>query len=154
MVMAGVGNNTVKDKTQKIRGDRTCWLDNKSKNTFELEFLDMVRSFMDHLNKTCYTGVNSCEFHYALYEEGACYLKHRDQFKNDYNRKFSMIGYLNNDWVEADGGQLVIHEDEETTSSILPTIQKAVFFQSDQIEHEVAVANRQRMSITGWLKRV
>jgi SM-20-related protein len=65
-----------------------------------------------------------------------------------------MIGYLNDNWVEADGGQLIIHEDEEQQQYILPTIQKAVFFQSDQIEHEVAVANRQRMSITGWLKRI
>ena len=154
MLMAGIGNNTLKDKTQKIRGDRTCWIDNKTKNHTEREFLDMIRLFMEHLNKTCYTGVNSCEFHYALYDEGASYLKHRDQFKNDYNRKFSMIGYLNDNWVEADGGQLIIHEDEETNWSVLPTIQKSVFFQSDQVEHEVAIANRQRMSITGWLKRV
>lgn len=154
MEWAGVGNNTNKDKTQKMRGDRTCWIDNKTKNTHEMEFLDMIRQFTAHLNRTCFTGINSCEFHYALYEEGAYYLRHRDQFKNDYNRKYSMIGYLNNDWVEADGGQLLIHHDEENTESIMPSVQKAVFFQSDQIEHEVAIANRQRMSISGWLKRV
>ena len=153
MVMAGVGNNTNKDKTQKMRGDRTCWIDNKSKNNTEMEFIDMIRQFMDHLNKTCFTGLNAFEFHYALYEEGTCYLKHRDQFKNDYNRKFSMIGYLNDNWVEADGGQLIIHEEDAEPQTILPTIQKTVFFRSDQVEHEVAVANRQRMSITGWLKR-
>lgn len=154
MEWAGIGNNTNKDKTQKMRSDRTCWIDSKTKNAPEREFLDMIRLFTEHLNRTCFTGLNSCEFHYALYEEGAYYLRHRDQFKNDYNRKFSMIGYLNDNWVEADGGQLIIHEDEEQQQYILPTIQKAVFFQSDQIEHEVAVANRQRMSITGWLKRI
>jgi SM-20-related protein len=153
MEWAGIGNNP-KDKNQKVRGDRTCWIDSKTKNAHEMEFLDMIRQFTEHLNRTCFTGINSCEFHYALYEEGASYMKHRDQFKNDYNRKYSMIGYLNNDWVEADGGQLIIHHDEETTQTILPNSQKAVFFQSDQIEHEVAVANRQRMSVSGWLKRV
>ena len=143
----------VKDKTQKIRGDKTCWIDSKTKNTAEMEFLDMIAQFTGHLNKTCFTGINSCEFHYALYEEGTGYIRHKDQFKNDYNRKYSMMTYLNENWVVTDGGQLVIHHDDETTQEILPTNQKAIFFQSDILEHEVAVANRQRMSVTGWLKR-
>ena len=153
MESAGIGNNSAKDKTQKIRGDKTCWIDSKTKNTSEMEFLDMIRQFIELLNKTCFTGLNSCEFHYALYEQGAYYSRHRDQFKNDYNRKFSMIGYLNNEWTEADGGQLIIHQNEET-QSILPGNRKAVFFQSSELEHEVAIACKQRMSITGWLKRV
>jgi len=153
LTKAGVGNASVKDKNQKIRGDKTCWLDSKSKNEAEMEFLDTVKEFMGHLNKTCYTGLNSCEFHYALYEEGTFYTKHRDQLKNDYNRKFSMISYLNEDWTEQDGGQLIIHRDE-STEEIMPSNQKTVFFQSDIIEHEVAIAKRARMSITGWLKRV
>jgi SM-20-related protein len=153
MILAGVGNAVVKDKTQKIRGDKTCWLDTKTKNLAEMEFLDMVRQFMLHLNKACFTGLNACEFHYALYETGSGYVRHKDQLKNDYNRKFSMIGYLNNDWTDSDGGHLIIHEGE-STREILPTNRKAIFFQSDIIEHEVAIANKPRMSITGWLKRV
>jgi len=153
MEQAGIGNNSAKDKTQKIRGDKTCWIDSKTKNIDEQEFLDMIRQFTEHLNRTCYTGINSCEFHYALYEKGSYYHKHKDQFKNDHNRKFSMIGYLNEDWIESDGGQLIIH-DNDTTQEILPSNQKAVFFQSNILEHEVAIANRARMSVTGWLKRV
>jgi SM-20-related protein len=65
-----------------------------------------------------------------------------------------MISYLNEDWVEADGGQLVIHNEDETSWQIMPENRKTIFFQSDVIEHEVAIANRPRMSITGWLKRV
>ncbi len=153
MQSAGIGNSPIKDKNQKVRGDKTCWLDTKSKNVAEMEFLDMIRQFMLHLNKTCFTGVNSCEFHYALYEEGAFYSRHRDQLRNDYNRKFSMISYLNKDWVEADGGQLIVYQGEDT-QEIMPLNQRTLFFQSDVIEHEVAVAHRPRMSITGWLKRV
>ena len=152
MIRAGIGN-AVKDKNQKVRGDKTCWLDTNSKNTAEMEFLDMIRQFMGHLNKTCFTGINACEFHYALYEEGTSYSKHKDQLRNDYNRKFSMISYLNENWTEQDGGQLIIHQGEDT-QEILPNNQKAIFFQSDVLEHEVAIANRPRMSITGWLKRV
>ena len=153
MEQAGIGNNTAKDKTQKIRGDKTSWIDSKTKNIAEMEFLDMIRQFTGHLNKTCYTGINACEFHYALYEKGSYYLRHKDQFKNDHNRKYSMIAYLNEGWVESDGGQLIIH-DNDTTQEISPTNQKAVFFQSNVLEHEVAISHKARMSITGWLKRV
>ncbi|MCF8449890.1 MAG: 2OG-Fe(II) oxygenase [Taibaiella sp.] len=153
LINANIGNAIIKDKSQKIRGDKTCWLDNKSKNDAEIEFLDIVRQFMVHLNKTCFTGINACEFHYALYEEGTSYNRHIDQLRNNYNRKFSMISYLNDNWEESNGGQLIIHNTEEA-QQILPNIRKTIFFQSDVIEHEVAVANRPRMSITGWLKRV
>jgi SM-20-related protein len=153
MIRAGIGNAVMKDKTQKIRGDKTCWLETNSKNPAEMEFLDTIKQFMEHLNKTCFTGLNACEFHYALYEEGTAYTRHKDQLKNDYNRKFSFISYLNENWIESDGGQLIIHHSEET-QEILPTNQKAIFFQSDILEHEVVVATRPRMSLTGWLKRV
>jgi SM-20-related protein len=153
MMSAGIGNAQVKEKNQKIRGDKTCWLDAKSKNVAEMEFLDIVAQFMGHLNKTCFTGLNACEFHYALYEEGTAYTRHRDQLKNDYNRKFSMISYLNENWTDSDGGNLVVHRDEET-QEIAPNNQKTIFFQSDIIEHEVAITHRPRMSVTGWLKRV
>ena len=115
--------------------------------------MEQVEDFMDHLNRTCYTGLNAYEFHYALYDTGSYYHRHRDQFKNNSDRKYSLITYLNDDWVETDGGSLLVYHDEKT-ESILPTIQKAVFFKSDELEHEVSIANRPRMSITGWLKRV
>jgi len=153
MIKAGIGNDKVKDKEQKARGDSTSWLQDDTKNDAEMEFMDTIRQFIGHLNRTCYTGLNACEFHYALYEEGTFYNRHKDTFRNDNDRKFSMISYLNHDWVAADGGQLIIHQNE-TSQSILPNNRKAVFFQSDVLEHEVAVAHRSRMSVTGWLKRV
>jgi len=153
LISAGIGNAHVKDKNQKVRGDKTCWLDLATKNTAEMEFLETIREFIVHLNKSCYTGLNSFEFHYALYETGSTYSRHRDQLKNDYNRKFSMVSYLNQNWLEDEGGQLVVYHEEEVMK-ILPTNQKAIFFQSDVLEHEVVVATRPRMSITGWLKRV
>jgi SM-20-related protein len=154
MIRANIGNAVIKDKNQKTRGDKTCWLDVHSKNAAEMEFLDIIRQFQEQLNRTCYTGINSCEFHYALYEPGTTYSRHKDQLRNDYNRKFSMVSYLNEDWLDTDGGQLVIHHDEENTQEIMPTNQKALFFQSDVLEHEVVAATRPRLSITGWLKRV
>lgn len=150
---AGIGNDSIADATQQIRGDKIYWLDKKNNNINEQEFLDKVEDFIDHLNMTCYTGINGYEFHYALYEEGRAYKKHKDQFRTDNNRRYSLICYLNDDWVAADGGQLVIYQND-TAQTILPNAQKAVFFKSDEMEHEVLLAHRPRMSITGWLKRV
>ena len=65
--------------------------------------------FVNHLNSTCYTGITGYEFHYALYEKGSFYKKHLDQFKNTASRQYSLIMYLNDDWQEADGGQLCVH---------------------------------------------
>lgn len=154
MLMAGgIGNNTINDKLQKTRGDSIYWLDKTHSNIFEKEFLEKVEDLINHLNSTCYTGINDYEFHYAVYEEGSFYKRHRDQFKNDNNRKFSLINYLNESWQEDDGGQLLVYQNE-TVQKILPHSQTAVFFKSDEMEHEVTQANRSRMSITGWLKQV
>ena len=153
MKYAGIGNDSIADATQQMRGDKIYWLDKKNNNVTEQEFLDKVEDFIDHLNRTCYTGINGYEFHYAVYEEGRAYKKHRDQFKTDNNRKYSLICYLNDDWVAADGGQLVIYQND-IAQTISPNAQKAVFFKSDEMEHEVLLAHRPRMSITGWLKRV
>ncbi len=152
--VAGIGNGKEKIERLSIRGDKTLWLNEKSKNEAEMEFLEIVRKFVAYLNKTCYTGLNAFEFHYALYEEGAFYARHKDQFKNNSTRKYSMISYLNENWQDDDGGHLVIHHEGGIMQSVAPNSCKAVFFQSDVLEHEVAVARKPRMSVTGWLKRV
>jgi SM-20-related protein len=154
MSTAGIGNALQKAETLSIRSDKTSWMDAGTKNGAEMEFLDIIERFTAYLNESCYTGLNACEFHYALYEEGSFYGRHKDQFRNNSNRKYSMASYLNDGWSEANGGQLVIHHDGREAQKILPINGKAVFFQSDMLEHEVVKANRPRMSVTGWLKRV
>ena len=153
MTAAGIGNEEIKDSTQKIRGDKIYWMDKSHDNVFEQEFLQLAEDFIERLNSTCYAGINGYEFHYAVYPEGSFYKRHRDQFKNDSNRKYSLINYLNHNWIEDDGGQLLVYQND-TTQKILPHSQTAVFFKSDEMEHEVTKANRQRLSITGWLKRM
>ena len=153
MTNAGIGNEAVKDASQKMRGDKIYWLDKKHDNNYEKEFLQHVENFIDHLNRTCYAGINAYEFHYAVYEEGSFYKRHKDQFKNNSNRKYSLIAYLNKDWLVEDGGQLQVYQ-HDTIQKIQPHAQTAVLFKSDETEHEVTKANRSRMSITGWLKIV
>ena len=151
MTPAGIGNNETKDPEQKLRGDKIYWMDKSHDNIFEQEFLQLVENFIDHLNRSCYTGINAYEFHYAVYEEGSFYKRHKDQFRNNNNRKFSLINYLNKNWLEEDGGQLCLYQ-EETVQKIQPESKTAIFFKSDEMEHEVTLCKRSRMSITGWLK--
>ena len=153
MTAAGIGNDEVKDSSQKMRSDKIYWMDKNHDNIFEQEFLQHAEDFIDHLNRTCYAGINAYEFHYAVYEEGSFYKRHKDQFKNDSNRKYSLISYLNENWEKADGGQLQVYQ-QDSMQQISPNSQTAVLFKSDEIEHEVTIANRSRMSITGWLKIV
>lgn len=153
MVPAGIGNNELKDASQNMRGDKIYWMDKGHPNIYEQEFLSLAENFIEYLNRTCYAGINAYEFHYAVYEEGSFYKRHKDQFKNNNARKFSLINYLNEEWLDADGGELMVY-DNDSVQKILPRSQTAVFFKSDELEHEVAKANRPRMSISGWLKQV
>ncbi len=153
MTVSGIGNGATRDLTQKMRTDRIYWISKSSHNPFEQEFLGIVENFIEYLNRTCYTGINDYEFHYAIDETGSFYKRHKDQFRNDSNRKYSLINYLNENWRQANGGELRIHQNE-STQDILPRSKTAVFFKSNEMEHEVRTANRSRMSITGWLKQV
>jgi SM-20-related protein len=151
MQQAGMGNDFLVTKDNFYRNDKIYWLDRKHDNISENTFLDMIDLFVTYLNSTCYTGITGYEFHYAVYEKGNFYHKHLDQFKNNDSRKYSMIFYLNEDWIEGDGGELCVHRNN-LQQHITPTSGKGVFFQSNIIEHEVLVCNKTRISITGWLK--
>ena len=149
--VASIGNNDKKAHDLTVRGDQIYWLDRIHNKPCENAFFDLIDSFVSYLNKTCYTGITSYEFHYTLYETGSFYKKHLDQFQNNDSRKFSMVIYLNDNWLATDGGELCIHH-QGTVQHISPDNRKGVFFKSDELFHEVLTTNKPRMSITGWLK--
>jgi SM-20-related protein len=152
MQAAGTGNDTITLQNKLVRSDVIYWLDRKHEDQYENAFFDLMDSFVEYLNSSCYTGITGYEFHYALYETGSFYKKHLDQFRNNESRQYSMIIYLNENWKDGDGGQLSISH-EGMDYKIDPTGGKSVFFKSSELEHEVLVTNKPRMSITGWLKR-
>lgn len=151
LLSAGIGNKTNVDHDKLIRNDRIYWLDRSHHDKFENLFFDLMDSFVNYLNETCYTGITSYEFHYTMYEKGSFYRKHLDQFKNNDSRKYSMIFYLNERWKQGDGGELCIHHPDHL-QYITPNSGKSVFFKSNELVHEVMLNNEPRMSITGWLK--
>lgn len=148
---AGTGNNTQVAHNKLVRGDNIYWLDRLHNNTHENAFFDLMDLFVTYLNRTCYTGITGYEFHYTLYPKGSFYKKHLDQFQNNSSRAYSMIMYLNADWQPADGGELCIHHANHL-QHISPVNGKSVFFKSNEMEHEVLVTDKPRLSITGWLK--
>jgi len=151
MQHAGTGNNAILHRNMLMRGDSIHWLDRVHNDVHENSFFDLMDRFVKYLNENCYTGINSYEFHYTLYAPGTFYKKHMDRFQNNDSRKFSMIMYLNTEWISGDGGELCIHH-EEGLQNISPLNGKVVFFKSNELEHEVLETHKNRMSITGWLK--
>lgn len=151
LLTAGIGNSEKFALDGTIRKDTIYWLDKKHNNVFENEFFDIIDAFVLYLNESCFAGITGYEFHYSLYEKGDFYLKHLDQFKNNSSRKYSMISYLNSSWIESDGGELMIHQNN-SQQKISPIQGKTVFFKSNELVHEVLVTQNTRMSITGWLK--
>jgi SM-20-related protein len=149
---AGTGNTVTATQNKLVRGDQIHWLDRLHNDAHENDFFDLMDLFVDYLNRTCYTGITGYEFHYTLYPEGSFYKTHIDQFKNNSSRVYSMIVYLNTDWLPADGGELCIHHADERLQNIAPVNGKSVFFKSNELQHEVLITTKQRLSITGWLK--
>ena len=151
MHKAGIGAKKMEQHDANFRSDKIFWLDRKHGNDTENAFLDAMDVFIQYLNSTCFAGITHCEFHYAMYEKGNFYGKHKDQFVQNIDRAFSMIHYLNPHWQQGDGGELnIVYKTHEQL--IAPILGKSVFFKSSDLTHEVLQTNTNRLSITGWLK--
>jgi SM-20-related protein len=153
MINAGVGQNASFRENAKVRMDQISWIEDDQSNVDEEKYHRLLWAFINYLNSTCYTGLNGFESHFAVYGKGSFYKRHLDQFKTDSGRKYSVVLYLNDNWHEEDGGQLVMYDGDEGIS-VSPEGGRVVFFESDRIPHEVLPATRTRMSIAGWMKRV
>lgn len=152
LMKAGTGNESKLTFDNTVRGDSIYWLDRKHEDKYENEFLDQIDDFIKYLNRSCFAGITSYEFHYSLYEIGSFYKKHLDQFQDNSSRKYSMISYLNDNWQKSDGGELVVYQ-TYNDKNITPIQGKTILFKSNELQHEVLATQKQRMSITGWLKR-
>lgn len=148
---AGIGNQTRHAFNETVRNDQIGWIENDSTHPAERQFLDTAEAFWTYLNRTCYTGIRTHEFHYARFAAGAFYKRHVDRFRNDNARKFSMVTYLNPVWKDDFGGELVLYTPDGPVR-IRPDFGTTVIFKSDVLEHEVLPAAQNRLSITGWLK--
>ncbi|MDC1448747.1 2OG-Fe(II) oxygenase [Flavobacteriaceae bacterium] len=154
---AAIGSKTNEVIAAAIRGDYILWIDEKVQTQVETLFFKRLNDLVAYLNRTCFLGILQTEFHYALYPTGTGYKRHLDSFQNDNKRKLSIAFYLNSeDWSQTDGGALALYlegdQSEEQTILVNPIAGRMVIFESQKIPHEVLIAHRDRLSITGWLK--
>lgn len=154
---AGIGKQSEVHQAKEIRGDKILWLESGTTNIAERILLDKNQAFINYLNQTCYLGIVDAEIHFAKYDIGKFYRRHRDTFQAQKGRILSVIYYLNNHWQTENGGNLLIYTEEnniEKTISIAPLAGRLVCFQSEKLDHEVSETFRERLSITGWLLNV
>jgi SM-20-related protein len=98
-------------------------------------------------------GITYYESHFAIYDKGDFYETHLDAFKNSKNRVVTTVYYLNENWSEDDGGELVIYdEDNNYLTKVTPHANTLIVFLSDKFPHEVLPAKKKRFSIAGWFR--
>jgi len=152
---AGVGRGDSFEVNQSIRTDQVKWLDSTlsgAQKQYQLQ-QEQLRLAM---NRVLLLGLFEFECHLSLYPSGSYYKKHLDQFRGIGLRTVSSILYLNDNWQAADGGQLLLYtnpDDDKEYQVIQPHGGQLVTFLSARFPHEVCLARRERMSITGWFSK-
>lgn len=153
---AQVGRSGGAQQNTQLRSDDTHWLADEPEDANEFEAVAAVRALRIHLNETLFLGAQDAELHFARYAPGAFYRTHRDRFRDDDARLLSLVFYLNDDWPDHAGGELVLHAEDDSGSVVTrvpPRAGTMVCFLSDQFPHQVLPATRERYSLTGWLRR-
>lgn len=152
---AGVGRGA--EERPEIRGDHVAWLDPENLTPAQRAYWDFVDQLRQECNRSLFLGLADFEAHFAVYPPGAFYRRHRDRFQAEGRRVLSCLLYLNFDWLASDGGALRLYledeEHQEVPLDILPEAGTFVIFRSDTLEHEVLETHRERLSLTGWLRR-
>lgn len=168
MHQAGTGQQFIAVNSS-LRGDSIYWLNEAVASIAQQVYFEKMEALRVGLNQHLYLGLFSLESHLALYPIGAGYKKHIDRFRSANGsakvdvaiRQISCILYLNDNWLESDGGHLRLYvnalaataDSPATLASaidIAPMRGRLVMFISDTFYHEVLPATRDRKSLTGW----
>ena len=155
---AAVGKGDQKQVRAEIRSDEVLWMDPTALSPLQVVFWEKIEELKQVLNRRCFLGLKSFEGHFARYPIGSFYKRHLDQFHAVPHRIVTVILYLNDSWTEADGGQLRMYFPQEDGSEriedVLPVGGRLVVFLSEEIPHEVMPTQKERISITGWLRNI
>ncbi|EAZ79575.1 2OG-Fe(II) oxygenase [Algoriphagus machipongonensis] len=156
--LAAVGKGEKKQIRTEIRNDQVLWLNPDELSRYESIYWGEVEKVRLAINQRCYMGLKSFEGHFARYPKGSFYVRHMDQFQQVIYRQVTVIIYLNDSWSEEDAGMLRMYlpqaNGSEEILDISPIGGRLVVFLSGEIPHEVLPTNKERISITGWLKDI
>jgi SM-20-related protein len=149
---AGVGRQGDYQLDQSVRGDAIQWLE--PGDPAVTEFLYWMDKLRLGINQRLFLGLFDYECHYAVYQPGAFYQKHRDAFRGNPGRKLSTVLYLNSGWDPVAGGELVLYDEAgvDQLIRVAPECGKLVLFLSEDFPHEVLPATQLRQSIAGWFR--
>lgn len=150
---AGVGRSSQHMANETIRRDEIAWIETTT--GAQGQWLDFAARLQRYLNQRLMLGLFSFESHFAHYAPGAFYKTHVDAFKGQANRVLSVVLYLNEEWGDADGGEMVLYSDTQPHIDLLrlkPEGGTLAVFLSEEFPHEVLPANRDRYSIAGWYR--
>jgi SM-20-related protein len=149
---AGIGRGLERQIDASIRRDAIRWLNRDTPP--QRRYLDCMEALRQEINRELFLGLFEFEAHYAVYESGAFYQKHLDSFRGAANRVVSAVAYLNRDWPEDGGGELLLFDpgDDARVYKVMPEAGTLAVFLSEEIPHEVAVTHRQRAGIAGWFR--
>lgn len=149
---AKIGPTLDKTANANIRNDAIFWLDKAAENPAVARYLETLEALSQQLNQSLFLGLVDVEAHFAIYEPNNFYKKHVDQFSTNQDRRISCVYYLNENWQDAFGGELILYEgNDEPLITIQPQGNRLVCFNSD-MPHEVVTTYETRYSITAWLK--
>jgi SM-20-related protein len=113
--------------------------------------MEEVERLRLELNREAMLGLFEPELHYAWYPPGAGYARHVDRPQGRAHRKVSLVLYLNEGWTPGAGGELRFF-DEKAARDVQPLAGRMVCFLTEGCEHAVLPTQRERLSISGWLR--
>ncbi len=151
---AGIGREQDHQLHGRIRRDQIRWL-SRDQHPVEAAYLNWMEGLREGLNRRLFMGLFDYEAHFAHYPAGAFYKRHLDAFRGQTNRILTTVFYLNPEWEEKNGGELLIWPDptgEEVMTQVLPQMGTLVIFLSERFPHEVLPATTDRFSIAGWFR--
>ncbi|TCK16553.1 2OG-Fe(II) oxygenase [Marinobacterium mangrovicola] len=149
---AGVGREQDQHLNSQIRQDEIHWL--SVNDATEAAYLEWMETLREAINRRLFMGLFDYECHFAHYAPGAFYKRHLDAFRGQTNRVLTTVYYLNDDWKQEDGGELLIYPEsgDEPIERVAPQAGTLVIFLSDRFPHEVLPAKADRYSIAGWFR--
>lgn len=149
---AKIGLKNHAELNANIRTDAILWLEEQSADPAIEAYLQATQNLAQALNQSLFLGLFTFETHFAVYEPGSYYKKHVDQFAATKDRKISCVYYLNNEWHDSFGGELILYnKEQQIINKVKPQGNRFVCFNSE-LPHEVCQTQERRYSITGWMK--
>jgi SM-20-related protein len=144
---AAVASGTVTE----TRGDQIRWLEKE--DTDFSAYLSVLEELKTCVNRDLFLGIRDIESHITVYPPSKKYEKHVDNFRGKNPRRLSCILYLNRNWSDENGGELVLYDQaNRVLQTIQPELGTFVIFKSEDFPHEVRTCYRDRMSVTSWFR--